>query len=83
MVPDPTQSFSPSEKQYHVPHRAGKKLSIFFANPGYRITQINRPGARDVHLAIGPPMVFSGGRCGAPNSKRVLHIRGQKGMETP
>ena len=38
MVPRRARSLSPSEKQYHVPHRAGKKLSIFFANAGYRIT---------------------------------------------
>ena len=38
MVPRRARSLSLSEKQYHVPRRAGKKLSIFFANSGYRIT---------------------------------------------
>jgi hypothetical protein len=35
---------------YHVPRRAGKKLSIFFANTGYRITRDQPAAARDVTL---------------------------------
>jgi hypothetical protein len=80
MVPRPTQSLSLSEKQYHVPRRAGKKLSIFFSNAAYRITRDQPASARDVTSRSARPWSSAQPLRGAEFEAR-LHIWVQKGME--
>jgi hypothetical protein len=80
MVPRRARGLSLSEKQYHVPRRAGKKLSIFLRMPAIASLVINRPRLVTSPLAIGPRIVFSAAAAGAEFKAR-FHIQVQKGIE--